>query len=195
MEYIRQRETFSAERTTKEHYKVDKELLDDWYSDPLLKCYLNHETRAHMAKDLYRYLFVAVMGELQKHSPQLKDFPDDLLPEHQNVIKNAERTEKKVKTEQKFADRFKVQVWDIPSSTITSHISKDGHYYIYPSTNTIRSISIREAARIQSFPDDFFFEGSRSAIFKQIGNAVPPLLAHAIAQAILKMLCPKNDIQ
>ena len=71
---------------------------------------------------------------------------------------------------------------------MVAHISKDGHYYIYPSTDTIRSISVREAARIQSFPDDFFFEGSRSAIFKQIGNAVPPLLAQAIAEAILKIL-------
>ena len=65
---------------------------------------------------------------------------------------------------------------------------EDGHYYIYPSKRTIRSISIREAARIQSFPDDFFFEGSRSAIFKQIGNAVPPLMAHAIAKAIVQLL-------
>lgn len=184
MEYIRQRETFSAERTTKEHYKVDKELLDDWYSDPLLKCYLNHETRAHMAKDLYRYLFVAVMGELQKHSPQLKDFPDDLLPEHQNVIKNAERTEKKVKTEQKFADRFKVQVWDIPSSTITSHISKDGHYFIHPDPLQCRSLTVREAARLQTFPDNYFFEGNRTQQYHQVGNAVPPFLAHQLSRIV-----------
>ena len=72
--------------------------------------------------------------------------------------------------------------------TVVAHIAKDGHYYIYPSTETIRSISIREAARIQSFPDDFFFEGSRSAIFKQIGNAVPPLMGYAIAKAIKQLL-------
>ena len=87
-----------------------------------------------------------------------------------------------------FLDRFKVVDLNGKCHTVVAHISKDGHYYIYPSKRTIRSISIREAARIQSFPDDFFFEGSRSAIFKQIGNAVPPLMAHAIAKAIVQLL-------
>lgn len=87
-----------------------------------------------------------------------------------------------------FLDRFKVVDLNGKCHTVVAHISKDGHYYIYPSTRTIRSISIREAARIQSFPDDFFFEGSRSAIFKQIGNAVPPLMAYAIAKAIVQLL-------
>ena len=87
-----------------------------------------------------------------------------------------------------FLDRFKVVDLNGKCHTVVAHISKDGHYYIYPSMNTIRSISLREAARIQSFPDDFFFEGSRSAIFKQIGNAVPPLMAYAIAKAIVKLL-------
>ena len=91
-----------------------------------------------------------------------------------------------------FLDRFKVVDLNGKCHTVVAHISKDGHYYIYPSTNTIRSISVREAARIQSFPDDFFFEGSRSSVFKQIGNAVPPLMAYAIAKAILKSLCPKT---
>ena len=87
-----------------------------------------------------------------------------------------------------FLDRFKVVDLNGKCHTVVAHIAKDGHYYIYPSTQTVRSISVREAARIQSFPDNFFFEGSRSAMFKQIGNAVPPLMAYAIAQAISNLL-------
>lgn len=72
--------------------------------------------------------------------------------------------------------------------TVVAHIAMDGHYYIYPSLEQIRSITIREAARLQSFPDDYYFEGSRSAAFKQIGNAVPVVLAHKIAEKLKEQL-------
>jgi DNA (cytosine-5)-methyltransferase 1 len=87
-----------------------------------------------------------------------------------------------------FTDRFKVVDPNGLSQTIVAHLAKDGHYFIYPSLSTIRSISVREAARLQSFPDNFFFEGSRGAAFKQIGNAVPPLLSEAIAKKIINSL-------
>lgn len=96
------------------------------------------------------------------------------LPKHLQTHKNTTS----------FLNRFQVVDPYTVSHTVVAHISCDGHYYIYPDLKQIRSISVREAARIQSFPDDFYFEGGRTASFKQIGNAVPPLMAEFIAKKI-----------
>jgi DNA (cytosine-5)-methyltransferase 1 len=88
-----------------------------------------------------------------------------------------------------FTDRYKLVAPDLPHShTVLAHIAKDGHYYIHPDEHQRRSITVREAARLQSFPDSYYFEGSRSSMFRQIGNAVPPLLARAIAGAVRRVI-------
>ena len=148
----------------------------DWYDDQKLTCLCNHEARTHMDSDLYRYLFVSAYGKAKGVSPCLRDFPFELLPNHKNVSKDGDN--------QKFADRFKVQLWNKPASTITSHISKDGHYFIHPDPVQCRSLTVREAARLQTFPDNYFFEGNRTQQYHQVGNAVPPLLAKQIAETV-----------
>lgn len=152
-----------------------------WYNDPLLDGICQHETRSHLDSDLYRYLFVSSYGHVHGRSPTLKDFPADLLPAHENV-------ESAVKNGGYFSDRFRVQLRRKPASTITSHIAKDGHYYIHPDPSQCRSLTLREAARLQTFPDNYFFCGPRTMGYSQVGNAVPPLLARNIANSVWTLL-------
>lgn len=157
--------------------------LDEWYGKMNFPFILNHECRNHMASDLQRYFYAACYSKVHFKSPKISDFPPELWPAHKNVH-NAE--EKVI-----FDDRFRVQCEDAPSTTVVSHISKDGHYYIHPDPRQCRSMTVREAARLQTFPDDYFFTGPRTAQFHQVGNAVPPYLAYQIATALKKSLSEK----
>jgi len=148
--------------------------LRAWYYDARLGGVTQHETRAHMPSDIHRYLFASSYAKAFKMSPKLGDFPLSLLPEHENV------TADKVP----FQDRFRVQLGHLPSTTVVSHISKDGHYYIHPDPSQCRSLTVREAARLQTFPDNYFFEGNRTEQYVQVGNAVPPFLARQIADVV-----------
>ncbi len=151
----------------------------DWFLDENLDGVSNHISKSHMGSDLHRYLFSSAYAVTYDSSAKLEDFPSSLLPEHKNV-------NEALKTK-KFADRFRVQLKDEPAKTITSHISKDGHYYIHYDPTQCRSLTVREAARIQTFPDNYFFCGPKTSQYIQVGNAVPPLLARKIAEIVLKL--------
>lgn len=139
-----------------------------------------HEARSHMRSDLWRYFFCVCYTAVRGRSPDLRDFPPELYPAHKNLGEALKG--------EKFGDRFRVQQADRPASTVTSHIAKDGHYFIHYDPRQCRSLTPREAARIQTFPDSYFFEGNRTEQFHQIGNAVPPLLAREIAGIVYELL-------
>jgi len=160
--------------------RKDTENIINWIRKPgeNLGGFTNHETRGHMTADLARYLFCAIwpLIEMKSPSPKSADFPASLAPNHANWKSGA------------FADRFRCQAGDKPATTITSHISKDGHYFIHPDPIQCRSLTVREAARLQTFPDNYLFEGNRTQQYVQVGNAVPPYLAKQIAEIVAKIL-------
>lgn len=135
-----------------------------------------HEVRPTREQDreIYRHAIRAWYQNDQRRRLRYTDLPEELCTHHNRTA---------------FLDRFKVVAGNIHASqTMVAHISKDGHYFIYPNLEQARSLSVREAARIQSFPDNYYFEGGRTAALLQIGNAVPPLMASAIATAVADML-------
>ena len=150
--------------------------LRRWLYDPKISRLPNNETRGHIPGDLARYMFAAAFARAFGKSPKTTDFPPILVPNHSNWYTG------------KFMDRFRVQLADRPSTTITSHISKDGHYFIHPDPQQCRSLTVREAARLQTFPDNYFFHGGRTQQYVQVGNAVPPYLASKIAEQVGKIL-------
>ena len=151
-----------------------------WFRDDRLKVLSSHESRSHMDSDVQRYFYAALYASVNGVSPKLVDFPIGLLPQHKNVKLGMKG--------KMFSDRFRVQLPNTPATTITSHISKDGHYFIHYDPMQCRSLTVREAARLQTFPDNYKFEGPRTAQYQQVGNAVPPLLANQIAQIIYEIL-------
>lgn len=129
-----------------------------------------HIARSHIERD--KSIYRLVISAWNDNHTRLKysQLPDSLST-HRN--------------KDGFLDRYKVVAADLNTShTMMAHICKDGHYYIHPDIEQARSITVREAARIQSFPDSYFFEGSRTAAFIQIGNAVPPTMAKNVAIAL-----------
>lgn len=134
----------------------------------------HHICRIHNSNDVK--IYSSVIEAWNRNHTRLKytDLPSELQT-HKNTTA--------------FLDRYKVLASDVRCShTMIAHISKDGHYFIHPDINQCRSISVREAARVQSFPDNYFFEGSRAAKYVQIGNAVPPLMAKGLASKVKEML-------
>jgi len=134
---------------------------------------MDHICRKHNETDRERFRVMIgnhwSFGEMRKARP-------DLEHEHARVFDNS----------------YVVQWWNLPSKTILAHIHKDGFQFIHPDGKQLRTFTVREAARIQSFPDDFVFEGSRGEKYKQIGNAVPVLFAEALAKSIKENLDDLN---
>ena len=155
--------------------------LHKWIVDPRLRRLPNHDTRSHMPGDLARYLFASAFGHATGRSPKAEDFPAVLAPNHKNWDSG------------KFSDRFRAQIASRPASTITSHISKDGHYYIHPDAAQCRSLTVREAARLQTFPDNYLFKGTRTQQYIQVGNAVPPFLALQLAESLWQIIGEAED--
>lgn len=168
---------WAVPNSTNMSVKLNDNLLN-WYKDPYdWNGVINHDTRSHIQGDLHRYLFSACYAKAYNGDiPKTRDFPKLLRADHANWESGH------------FADRFRTQVANQAAKTITSHIAKDGHYYIHYDPSQCRSLTVREAARIQTFPDNYFFVGNRTQQYVQVGNAVPPYLAKQIADIVYCVL-------
>ncbi|MEH6544382.1 MAG: DNA (cytosine-5-)-methyltransferase [Porticoccaceae bacterium] len=167
----------------KNHSNLSKWLV----RDNELQGVSNHQSRRHMKRDLQRYMFSACWAKAHKDrespSPKSNDFPKALSPDHKNWESGHH------------ADRFRaIEAEQIPL-TITSHLRKDGHAQIHYDAVQNRSLTVREAARVQTFPDDYYFEGSQGWQFQQVGNAVPSYLAKQIALYVLKVMKDKKIVK
>ncbi len=149
-------------------YSLKNDFLKRIGSDSL-NILMDHVARNHNDMDIKRY---ATMAKEHWTFQEMLEKREDLRHEKARV----------------FGNSYTVQWWDLPSKTIIAHLYKDGNQFIHPDYKQGRTFTVREAARIQSFPDDFIFEGPRTEQFKQIGNAVPPLFAEAIAKGMKEQL-------
>ncbi len=153
-----------GERAIDFRSRRDNEFLQTIVPENFNKLY-DHVCRHHNSADVQRYTEMAknhwTFRELLEKRPDLRHTPP-----------------------RAFGNSYVVQWWDLPSKTIIAHLYKDGNQFIHPDYEQGRTLTVREAARLQSFPDDFVFEGSRTDQYKQIGNAVPPLLGLAIAKCM-----------
>lgn len=159
--------------------KIEDKYLSQFQLDMRSKLIgvLNHQARKHNERDLEHYKDVIIASEQGKRI-KYTDFPEERRT-HQN--------------QGVFLDRYKVHAWDQIPHTILAHLAKDGHYNIHPDLEQCRSITVREAARIQTFSDDYYFEGPRTAQFTQVGNAVPPLMAQCIAKSLKEILLKEKN--
>lgn len=158
--------------------------LQAWYRGKLSgsKALEGHAARTIRAEDMERFVFCAAFAQVKGKTPRLEEMPRCLWPKHANL------DDVDADSRPSFNDRYYVQAWGKPSSTVTAHIAKSGHHFIHPDPRQHRSLTLREAARLQTFPDDFVFMGTKTAQFRQVGNAVPPLLAQQVAQIVAKTL-------
>ena len=154
--------------------KIDKRTLNRYAKERRLNSEIvyNHTARTHGKKDLKIF-------KMLKPGQWIDDLP-----------KRYNRYRKDI-----FIDKYKKQSWNKPSSTILAHLSKDGLMFIHPDGRQNRSFTPREAARLQSFDDDFIFAGPRTHQFVQIGNAVPPLFGKVIAESIKNLLEQKMSVR
>ena len=123
----------------------------------------DHVTRGHRTEDIKAFSHLGEGDRYARVPSRLRRYRDDI-----------------------FADKYHRMIWDEPAWTVTAHLAKDGYKYIHPEQH--RTISVREAARIQSFPDRFKFAGPRTHRYAQVGNAVPPLLARALGESLLPLV-------
>lgn len=160
--------------TAQFNYPCNNEFLK-LIGSPGIHPLMDHICRKHNETDRDRF---RVMIENHWSFGEMRRARPDLEHEHARVFDNS----------------YVVQWWDLPSKTILAHIHKDGFKFIHPDYEQARTFTVRGAARIQSFPDDFEFSGSRGDKYKQIGNAVPCLFAEAIAKAAKKALIEMSNI-
>lgn len=157
--------------------KTNQYLIDSNIREKGFNILTQHETRMHNNRDIEIYKEAINAWNDRKERLCYKE----LSSRRPELITHKNTTS--------FTNRFSVIKADTPAShTILAHMAMDGHYYIHPDIEQHRSLSVREAARLQSFPDDFYFEGPRTAQFRQIGNAVPPKMAEQIAKKIKELI-------